>query len=54
MQQLYKPIVINFKNLRTIRQQNNNKIIYDSIKSKNTKEFDKNINHKDSKEYWMI
>ena len=39
-----KPIEVDFKDMRKVRQDNNNKLVYDAIRSNNTKEFYKNIN----------
>ena len=46
-----KPYTINrdFKDIRKVRQDNNNKLVYDAIISNNTKELYKNINSKEFK-----
>lgn len=44
-----KPIEQNFKNIRTVRQTNNNKIVYESLREGDTKRLYKNINHKEYK-----
>ena len=47
MSMITKPIQINFKELRNVRQQNNNKIVYYSIKTNDIKTFNENINNKE-------
>lgn len=44
-----KPIEQNFKDIRAVRQTNNNKIIYESLQKADLKEFYKNINQKEYK-----
>lgn len=44
-----KPIEKNFKDIRNIRQTNNNKIVYESLRDGNFKTLYKNINHKEYK-----
>jgi len=44
-----KPIERNFKDIRNVRQQNNNKIVYNSVKTNNMKMFHENINCKEYK-----
>lgn len=44
-----KPIEQNFKDIRKVRQANNNKIVYESLRKGNLKRFYKNINHKEYK-----
>lgn len=41
------PIVLDFKDIRSSRQRNNNKIVYNSIKTKNMKMFYDSINEKE-------
>ena len=42
-----KPIEQNFKDIRNVRQTNNNKIVYESLRDGNLKRLYKNINHKE-------
>ena len=44
-----KPIYVNFKNVRIIRQKNNNLSVFNSIKDNNKDDFNKNINQKELK-----
>lgn len=44
-----KPIEENFKNIRIVRQNNNNKIVYECLRKKELKTLYKNINHKEYK-----
>lgn len=44
-----KPIELDFKDIRNVRQQNNNKIIYNSIKKNDMKTFYENVNNKEFK-----
>ena len=43
----HKPIELNFQDIRNMRQQNNNKIVYHSIKNNNQDLFEDNINKKE-------
>ena len=45
--ELNKPIELNFQDIRNMRQQNNNKIVYHSIKNNNQDLFHDNINKKE-------
>jgi hypothetical protein len=42
-----KPIEQNFKDIRNVRQTNNNKIVYESLQEGNLEKLYKNINHKE-------
>ena len=42
-----RPIAQNFKDIRTVRQNNNNKIVYESLTTGNLKTLHENINHKE-------
>ena len=42
-----KPIEQNFKDIRNVRQTNNNKIVYESLREGNLERLYKNINHKE-------
>lgn len=44
-----KPIKQNFKDLRVVRQKNNNKIVYESLRQKDMKTLYENINRKEYK-----
>lgn len=42
-----KPLILDFENIRNSRQHNNNKIVYQSIKTNNIILFNENINYKE-------
>ena len=44
-----KPIQQNFKDIRNVRQTNNNKTVYESLRGGNLKKLYENINHKEYK-----
>lgn len=44
-----KPIKVNFKDIRSVRQDNNNKVVYYSIRKQDMKTFNDNINNKELK-----
>ena len=44
---IQKPLKLNFKDIRNVRQQNNNKTVYHSIKTNQIKTFNENINDKE-------
>ena len=48
-QSRFRPIEQNFKNMRIVRQNNNNKVVYESLKEGSLKRLNKNINHKEYK-----
>jgi hypothetical protein len=47
MEQIPKPMEQNFKDIRNYRQENNYKVVYDSIKTNDMKTFSTNINDKE-------